>query len=1297
MKNIQYHIKYSNVLMLLILIVATISCARIENLTDSENFDFFDSKKDSLTLRRYSESNLNLPPLVEFIIDKDNIETLKLNGHIKKVCDYTKIPMQSIAITTWNTSQDIAPSTRVLCILDTRKISTKSIDKIIEFVAGGGTLFLPSNSEDKRFAFLLGIKPEAEFETDITSAGYYFNVAMLPGLKNKSYKEKDIHYGLHQNNFSDKIKILATASNNRNFPSILENKIGNGKVIYYNSSNSFDKIDRGFVFSGILKGLEGIPYPIANTSTIFLDDFPSPVYEIKMEPIASEMNLNITDFVEKVWWPDMQSLADTYDISYSAMTTFDYNDNVKPPFLFEQWEDTKIKKDKKIVGLSNWLVKEVRRNNHEVAFHGYNHVSLTTDGWKNQDFIITALKTVLKKWEVNNYGPLPVTYVPPSNIIDREGVRQLKKGMPSIKFMCSLYFGEVKEGENREFDFDPYEPNLFDYPRISSGFCVNEDDKYKIESLFLYTGIWNHFVHPDDVFQIADKNNISQGNYGLRNPYNLGWRKTKNSTRSMFSEFNELIKSTKQSFPQIRFLNTTEGGAIVNDWRASQFNHKSNDGFYAVEKLNLEESITDKQYWFLYGSTENAYQIEGQLKAENAKFKRTSFLEGYLYSVYTEKPKLTLRDLNFKNADAMSQTVAVVATVKEEFQSYNKIIYNLSHEKIEEDTSEEDHKREIVMLKEKLFSQTKIDTTVWNKYATYLSWEDRGEEVWKLLEEYCIQYPSRENVMYSKELDKIVNYPNELVKEKWINAQILVTPNDKDLLNSYVAYFNTPENQDKIRNALVSLLKIDTTRESYLKYIEYLLEYDSKNALLELEKVAPSDEFGTLSNAITWLYADNSNFQKAYDWSELSNEFDFYTKMEWLVELKSYPMVISEYNKHIAANPNDNKAKAMMSTVYHEMGKFKESWIVANSMAQVDEKEPIRDILNKDVVFEERNIQQDLMDNYSEFFYPEVLKSLQKSDRKEFGNFLNLTSSMDSNRDDPSAFKNVLSYNFYDKKLNLHSIALTFSKMFETEILLRQFDPDNVTNTLYGLQYQFNNPKGEEKLQYWSSVRVEYSDFKDYYFQFGAGANMSKDKNYKSLELRIAPAETGASHSKNIYRFQLNLYQEYYFFKFINASLAFEGNFYNKSAQKETFYTTQESYEGSSTGKIMYNDGEEKKYKFIPFIEASYSEASLGKSIIPLSEGYPYWLIDSRFFAGGGLGFNLGKSTDDFNLQIEGAWFEDDYTDNFKRITGKINYQIFDYTVVTTSYEVYAQSKYYSNVIQFGVKHNLKKRKKNRN
>src|SRR5690606_21846312 len=115
-------------------------------------------------------------------------------------------------------------------------------------------------------------------------------------------------------------------------------------------------------------------------------------------------------------------------------------------------------------------------------------------------------------------------------------------------------------------------------------------------------------------------------------------------------------------------------------------------------------------------------------------------------------------------------------------------------------------------------------------------------------------------------------YPNDLIHEKWISVQMLVTPNDKDLLNSYVANFYTPENQAKIKEALIKLLKVDTSHESYLKYIDFLLGYEPQNAIAELDKIDPSAEFSEYATTIAWTYADNNQFQKAYDWAAFSSE-----------------------------------------------------------------------------------------------------------------------------------------------------------------------------------------------------------------------------------------------------------------------------------------------------------------------------------------------------------------------------------------------------------------------------------------
>jgi len=1315
----QIHPKKYLSALLLVLMIGISGCEGLDDWSDLQNVgDLLDDDsadaKGNAEFIRYAEVGMSSQPVVEFLLDATMPQSKQYAGQIQKSCDYTKIPFRTTNIKSFAVP---AATTRVVVLLDTKKLSDAAVAKLMDFVSNGGTLFIPFASEDHRMAYLYGFRPEAEFDTDTKSKGYHYTTPMLPTIKGLTNYESVPFYGFAQQNFSNKIKVLATAYNNPKYPAVVENPIGKGKVILYNTSVYASKQDRGFIFAGVLKGLEGIPYPIANVSTMFLDDFPSPLYNIKAEPIASEMNLNMNDFVTKVWWPDMKKIATEFNMKYSAMIAFDYKNKTVPPFVFDQWNSTKIKTKDKVEPMSDWLMRDVDKNGHELSLHGYNHVELTVKDWKNQEFIGLAFKSVQKKWEAGNFGPMPVTYVPPSNIIDKRGVTELKKGMPSIKYLCSLYLGELHEGGAREFDYDPYNKDMFDYPRISSGFYMNNEEKYILHSEYLLTGIWNHFVHPDDVFQIPATANASAGHFDLRNRLSYGWRTTKGKDKAMLPEFRKYIKEMTTTFPQLRFVSGGEGGKLTIDWRASRYSHKAKDGLYSVSEINANNS--EKQYWFMYGSPANAGRIEAQLKGQNVLYSKAAFMDGYLYSVYTNKPRLTSIDVLYKTPEQKAQLAKITMAVKADFAKYKDLVNKYNTGAMWVDNSERDLKLEIAALKKRMLNEPKIDSVAWNKYAKYLSWEDRGEEVWKMLDEHVIKYPTAENVMYSKELDRVIGYPNDMTKEKWMRAQMLVTPNDKDLLNSYVANFYTDENQENIRQALKQLLSLDTSQANYKNYIAHLLQYDPPAALQELSDKKATDEFGEeMATTIVWLFADNDNFAKAYEWSAYSKEIDFVTKMNWLIELKNWKLLEKEYLAYIAEHPEDYKAKALMVSVYHEQGRFKDAWVLANSLPESPEKEELRKTLNTDVVFETPELQQDLIANHSELFYPNILKSLVKENRLARGNYVDLDSYFETNQDDPSIFKNRFSYNFYDKKGNIHSVGLTYSQYYK--LTARDYSKYNVNNSLKGLEYKFQNatnPDVEGKLQYWGRARFEMDDNSKGYYEAGIGVSRFKNKMYSSAEFNVMPVETAAGMNQGIYNARLNLHQDMYFFKNINASLSIEGNYYtdgllsidtitveppvseekvNPEARNQydiispTQYTITKfdaGMEAAATLRLAWDNGEEKKSKFVPFLEGQYSIGSLDQSA-----GIPYWMIKNRLYGGGGLGWAYGLG--DFKTKLEAAYFLDDYSKNFQRYTGNVQYQLFDYTALTLNFEFFAQDKYYSNSVQLGIKYNLKKKVK---
>ncbi len=1314
MKSLRIHTKkYTYFLIAAALALALAGCEGLDDWSDLKNIDLFDTKSNMASaneFKRYSPPGMSSQPLVEFINDGRSKYCRFYESEIQKACDYTKMPYRDIPLEQWNKTLAISPTTRVLCVYDTQKLSDSSIGKLIDFVANGGTLFIPFANIDPRMAYLYGFKPTAEFGTDTHATGWTFNVPMLPNLKGKNYSAATKFYGFAANNFSKKIKVLATATNDPNFPVIIENTIGSGRVLFYNNSGDFGKADRGLLFAGILKGLEGIPYPIANTSTIFLDDFPSPQYNVMEEPVASELNLSMSDFVTKVWWPDLKKLSKEFKIPYAAMTTFDYRNKIVPPFTLDQWNSEKITENKRTEPVTDWLVKDVAKNGHEVAFHGYNHVSLMRRFWKNPQFITTSMNTVRKKWEISNYGKLPSTYVPPSNDIDKMGLVELKKAMPSLKYICSLYLGNKEDGGNREFDYDPYNKEFFDYPRISSGFYLNDDRKYNVQSVYLMTGIWTHFIHPDDIYQIPEKNATPEDLQDLRNGEGLGWYKTKGKNKAMFPEFRKIIRQMTETYPQLRFLTANDAAKVVINWRASRYTHKAENGFYKVKQINPEDN--SKQYWFMYGSVANADRIETQLKSQKVLFSRTSFIDGYLYSVYSSKTQLTVVDVNYKGPKERAKQLAVNQLVKADLMSFNDLARKFRTGDIWVDDSDKKLKMAMAALKDKLINTPEIDSVRWDKYAKYMSWDDKGKDVWKMLEEHVAKYPSKNNVLYSQQLDKVIGYTDDDMKEQWMTKQIAVNPTDKDLLNSYVANFYTDDNQEKIKNVLKKLVTVDPSKKSYMNYIKHLLQFYPDEARTELEDVKPTADYAELATPIVWLFADNSEYNKALEWAALSKEIDFVTIMNWYIASGQSKAIEAEYLKYIAEHPEDLVATILMSNIYHEQGRFKDAWILANSLPDMPEKEELRKTFNRDVVFEEDELQQDLIANHAALFYPEVMKKLIKKNRLAKGNFIDVKSSLETNQKDTSVQKNILSYNFYDKKNHLHSVAATYSQFYALDIPNKAYD-DNFKNSLMGIQYKYSTAIRDGKPNYWTRARVEVNKQSNLYYQFGIGVNQAKEKTYRSAELKVFPVETAPGINQKIYQAQLNLYQDFYLFKKINTSVSFEGNYYTDGMlSKDTITiinpnrgvlnrkkfvtlddgttevtTLDNALNGSLSLRMMLDNGEIKKSKFIPFLE---TQGSIGSR--NLTVGYPYWMINNRFYGGGGLAWEFLNGN--FHSKVEGGYFLDDYSGNFQRLSGNMSYQLFDFTELTLALEIFEESKFYSNSIQLGVKYNLKKKYK---
>jgi len=580
-------------------------------------------------------------PLVLFLMEADSEYQ-----EFKQAIEYAKIPQLRKSIEEFNEQSMVSPGVRVVCLRDTWDLSDRAVESLKDFVGSGGMLYLTAMNSDERFAFLSGLRTDYDMKIDDSAKGIHFRTPVLPGMEGLRIERGLPHNGLRAENFSSEIKVHATSASQDDYPLLLEHRFGDGRVLLYNSSNSFGKQDRGIFFAGLMLGLEGIPYPQLNVATIFLDDFPSPLYKIRKEPVWSEMQLNMADFVEEVWWPDMEQLAKRHRLKYTAYVCFDYNDRVSPPYMFREWDESTGEKGAESIKVSAALGRRVIEAGHEMGLHGYNHQSLMESVWPGKLEMVTALDAVAKKWRIEGFGELPISYVPPSNYIDSLGVQAISEALPGMRYLHSTYLGTFSEGGDREFGPEPWNNRFFNFPRISSGFLFGPEEQYNIASHYLYTGIWTHFIHPDDVFQI--EKDETAGDFRLRNWEGLGWRRTP-GREGMYARFSRVLTELRSRHPMMRFMTATEASETTAKWRYAYYEHLPFDDYYTVGTENFRQDQSHRQFWAVFVRPENREVFQGSLEEQQISYQDVVFLDGHLYTMESPDHFITLPDLKNVN------------------------------------------------------------------------------------------------------------------------------------------------------------------------------------------------------------------------------------------------------------------------------------------------------------------------------------------------------------------------------------------------------------------------------------------------------------------------------------------------------------------------------------------------------------------------------------------------------------------------------------------------------------------------
>jgi len=414
--------------------------------------------------------------------------------NIEKAMDYAKVRYTEISA---SEIRNISPSPYNVLVLAGEHSKNWPLERIKVFVESGGRLYIGARFINEEWNELLGITDVSDFKDGIY--GLTFEKELFPGYMDLDQTSKLFSHSIADVELSKESEVFITAQNE---PILWSNRYGEGKVMVWNTSSVTEKNSRGLM----LQALSFLPPAFASNQAgikvMHIDDFPSPVPAETSKVIQNHYDISTQDFYTDIWWEDMKELSHKYDLSYTGYLIGTYEDEMRMTA-----EELISERRYPMLYFGRNLLKE----KGELGLHGYNHQSLVTNEetidpslqykpWDSQIQMEDSLKRAVKLF--NYYFPAEQveSYVPPSNILNETGLAALQNALPHLKTLAALYTGTASEGSFiQEFEQDDKYPDLYHFPRISSGYMETAEDQFIQVDAIANFGMVSHFIHPDDV------------------------------------------------------------------------------------------------------------------------------------------------------------------------------------------------------------------------------------------------------------------------------------------------------------------------------------------------------------------------------------------------------------------------------------------------------------------------------------------------------------------------------------------------------------------------------------------------------------------------------------------------------------------------------------------------------------------------------------------------------------------------------------------------------------------------------
>lgn len=509
------------------------------------------------------------------IFDENDEYSIETKDSITRVMDFAKVPYLAYDIRDF---EAIGQNDYAILILNNWEYFNEKIDALFDAVDNGTSVIITGilDFDETFIANIQKLGIEEFFGQKQTNSFVIKDDIMLGLIQGDSFESEMIADDIVDIQITDSARIYAEDASG--IPIYYTVQCGEGKVGVFNGSNINERSFDGFIL-GMIGSLNGeFIYPIINAGVMFIDDWPGP-FKGDYDIIYEQYGMSLDEFLKFVWWPDMVAFMKKYGVIYTGQYVNNYEDIVKAPFA--------IDKDEFDVAMF-YYGQQMIKNGCEIGLHGYNHQPLWFSeysseelleykNWGNKEAALEAMAygidsfaQVFPEYKMN-------CYVPPSNVIDEQGIEIVKESLGSPVVIAGLYVGDPPETPQFEFE---YRDDVIYFPRITFDSMLDNDTKISMASAMASYGVVSHFIHPDDVVDQERSRGLDWG--------------------SLRVEFEKILKFMEERYPYLEYMTATDAANNLIDWQNASYSIAYSDKTIIINRKDEAESLsfilrTDKE------------------------------------------------------------------------------------------------------------------------------------------------------------------------------------------------------------------------------------------------------------------------------------------------------------------------------------------------------------------------------------------------------------------------------------------------------------------------------------------------------------------------------------------------------------------------------------------------------------------------------------------------------------------------------------------------------------------------------